>query len=1251
MNGGIQVFGPYSWYWDFEIMNTFTGRVSSQSGSFPTDIPQTTGILPVNSGTYPTVLGVKFINLVAHDTANGLSSFSAAPGTEIYGCLTYNNGWIGTDRGHGHGIYLQNIADLKLIDENFVFNNFDAGLHPAGSGAATIKNISMIGNVVFNNGQAGGHRVDNIIVEGGGTPKTGIVLDSNYIYNPVAQVGNAGYNRVGWEPDGINGDLVMTNNVWVGGDPGLQASNWTKLTGSNNTFYAQTTDSTNYQGQLQMRLLSGQNLSQFAWDNNTYYASGWRQLALFNNGTQTYAGGLSGWQAATGLDGHSQAVASVPTGIWTYVRPNKYETGRANIIIYNWDLTPSVTVGISAAGLATGQSYEIRDVQNFFGNPVAQGTYTGQPVTIPMSGLTMAQPVGAPVQLVHTAPQFGAFVVLPVGATATSTTTVSLSPGTSTLTNGQTQQFYAIVTGASNTTVTWSLSPNLGSISAAGLYTAPATISTSQTVTLTATSQADATKSASASITLNPAAAVTPPSVSLSSPAGGSTVSGSVTVSAAVTAGSFAVAGVQFKLDGASLGSEVTAAPYQKTWDTTQASNGSHTLTATVRDSSGTLVTSGSVSVTVSNTTAVAGTGFAIRVNAGGGSYIDNLKQTWSADMGYTGGGAWSSVGTINGTLNPTLYQSERYGNFVYQFAVPNGSYTVNLKFAEQAYSQPGLRQFNVSINGLQVLTNFDIVAAAGAAMKAVDRSFSISVTGGQIAIQFSQGALNTPLVNAIEIVGTSSSVLPTVQVTAPAASATVSGSVTAAAAVTAGTAATAGVQFKLDGVNLGTEVTTVPYQETWNTTQTTNGLHSLTATVRDTAGNLVTSAAVAVTVQNTTAAPASGFAPIRVNAGGGTYIDNLNQTWSADTGYTGGSAWSSVGTINGTLNPALYQSERYGNFSYQFTVPNGSYTVNLKFAEQAYSQPGLRQFNVSINGLVSLTNFDIVAAAGAAMKAVDRSFSISVAGGQITIQLSQGAINSPLVNAIEIVAGSGSAPSVQVVAPTSGTTVSGLVTVSAAVTASSAAIAGVQFKLDGVNLGVEVLSAPYQSIWNTTQATNGSHALTATVRDTAGNLVNSLAVNITVANSSSTAFTPIRVNAGGSTYIDNLNQTWSADTGYIGGTAWGSIGKINNTLNPTLYVSERYGTFSYQFTVPNNTYTVNLKFAEQAYTKPGQRQFNVSIDGQQVLTNFDIVATAGAAMTAVDKAFTVTATGGQITITFSQGAVNSPLVNAIEIY
>jgi len=107
--------------------------------------------------------------------------------------------------------------------------------------------------------------------------------------------------------------------------------------------------------------------------------------------------------------------------------------------------------------------------------------------------------------------------------------------------------------------------------------------------------------SAAVSITVNNTSS-TLPTVSITSPVSGATVSGTTTVTANASS-SIGIASVQFKVDGANLGAAATTAPYQVSWDTTQASNGTHVLTAQAKDLSANTATSSSVSVDVSNST------------------------------------------------------------------------------------------------------------------------------------------------------------------------------------------------------------------------------------------------------------------------------------------------------------------------------------------------------------------------------------------------------------------------------------------------------------------------------------------------------------------------------------------------------------------------------------------------------------------------------------------------------------------------
>jgi glucose/arabinose dehydrogenase/chitodextrinase len=128
---------------------------------------------------------------------------------------------------------------------------------------------------------------------------------------------------------------------------------------------------------------------------------------------------------------------------------------------------------------------------------------------------------------------------------------------------------------------------------------------TSYTYTVSAFDAAGNVSAPSTSATAttpSPPPDTTPPIVGVTTAAGGATVSGTVSVTANAS-DDVAVAGVQFILDGASLGAEDTSSPYAVSWDTTTATNGSHALTARARDAAGNATTSGPVTVTVSNVT------------------------------------------------------------------------------------------------------------------------------------------------------------------------------------------------------------------------------------------------------------------------------------------------------------------------------------------------------------------------------------------------------------------------------------------------------------------------------------------------------------------------------------------------------------------------------------------------------------------------------------------------------------------------
>ena len=148
----------------------------------------------------------------------------------------------------------------------------------------------------------------------------------------------------------------------------------------------------------------------------------------------------------------------------------------------------------------------------------------------------------------------------------------------------------------------------------------------------------------------------------------------------------------------------------------------------------------------------------AIRVNAGAGEYTDVLGNVWSADYGFNTGLTDSTIEEIANTLDDALYQQGRWDpgaspELEYSFDVINGSYTVNLHFADiwPGTYGIGLRLFDILIEGVIVENDLDIFAQVGE-NAALVKSYDVMVTDGQLNIRFLHVMENTK-VCAIEIV------------------------------------------------------------------------------------------------------------------------------------------------------------------------------------------------------------------------------------------------------------------------------------------------------------------------------------------------------------------------------------------------------------------------------------------------------------------------------------------------------------------
>ncbi len=129
-----------------------------------------------------------------------------------------------------------------------------------------------------------------------------------------------------------------------------------------------------------------------------------------------------------------------------------------------------------------------------------------------------------------------------------------------------------------------------------------------------------------------------------------------------------------------------------------------------------------------------------------------------------------------------------------------------------------------------------------------------------------------------------------------------------------------------------------------------------------------------------------------------------------------------------------------------------------------------------------------------------------------------------------------------------------------------------------------------------------------------------------------------VRIAAGGSGEGD-----WKADHDFTGGQTFHTNDPIDSSAvqNPapqSVYQSARFGSFTYTLPglTPGVICRVRLHLAEVAYNKPGQRVFNVAVNGKRVLTHEDIFAEAGAKDKVIVKEFSATADAqGQIVLSF----------------
>ena len=375
--------GNYSTFWGFEVMDSDPNRTTDTRAN-----------LIIANASH-----LKFINLIVHDGGIGFYTFSAPVDIEIYGCLIYNNGWQESIFGNGHGIYAKSTSGPVYLRDNILFNQFGYGIHIFTiAGPDGLTNLHAEGNVSFNNGAVTTDPVNspsaNILFGGSEPVRNGTLVDNMTYFSPNVGVHNL---LIGFGTT-VNQDLTVRSNYAVGGMLLLDVGWWQSLTMTDNSLFGSISD---------MIWLRDSTVSGFQLANNRYYRDSSAEAWGYINTDY----GFAGWQQTSGVGATDRAVTSDPAEPKVFLRPNRYEPGRANLIIYDW--TRQATVPVDLSGIVrVGDHYDVRNVQDFFGAPVLSGTYAGSPVDVPMVGVTPVAPIGgSPTPPPQTGPDFGVFVV------------------------------------------------------------------------------------------------------------------------------------------------------------------------------------------------------------------------------------------------------------------------------------------------------------------------------------------------------------------------------------------------------------------------------------------------------------------------------------------------------------------------------------------------------------------------------------------------------------------------------------------------------------------------------------------------------------------------------------------------------------------------------------------------------------------------------------------------------------------------
>jgi len=742
------------------------------------------------------------------------------------------------------------------------------------------------------------------------------------------------------------------------------------------------------------------------------------------------------------------------------------------------------------------------------------------------------------------------------------------------------------------------------------------------------------------------------------------------------------------------------------------------TLTFEVAVSDGSTTDTDTVNVTVQDTDAADGE-LVYTVNAGGSEYNASDGTTYAADPTDALVGTSQTFSTsdwadsppeIANTDEDPLYRTERYGtDFGYEIPVSaNGTYEVTLQFAEIYQGTPpdtdtdadqtGQRVFDVTTEGQTVLDDYDIYAETGDSLTAIDETYTVEVTDGTLNVGFNatgDDAADNAKISAIKVAAIDDSG----DNTAPAIDAIADQSVVSGenVNVSVSTSDDDGDSVSLS-LSQSPEFVTLADGEISIDPQSDDAADSpYTVTVEANDGTDTTTESFEVTVETATSTTA-GTVLDRVNVGGQTLsATDGSLNWTGVTGvttdgplvsttgitgnYDGGDDVTPGSEVPSSTPSEVYNAERYGNMTWEFGVPSDSEVeVRLYLASQCpcTNEPGTRQYNVSIEGDQVLTEYDPVQDVGHANGTV-KAFTTTEGGdGNVTITLTQGVIENPQVNAIEVVdvEGVNTPPTIDAI---SNQTVTEGDSASVPVNASDDDGDSVSLSLSQSPEFVTLADGEISIAPQSGDAADSPYSVEVVADD--GTTTTTESFQVTVEESSTTGDVVYRINAGGpEVAATDDGPAWSGDTTnspspYVNVDGDNGVQTFSTTdaitLNESvpadtpssLFQTERWDADTdgstaddteMQWTFPvqqGESYEVRLYLAEIAFESGSSslpRTFDVTAEGDTKLNDYNIIQQYGHDTGAVET-FTVTPTDGTIDLEFLHEQEN-PKVSAIEI-